>query len=871
MKMVRLLRIAENCQRSITHQAVRKFGKAKKAMSLLLAALLCLAGMPFSDAMDTEAFAQASAGAAGRYLCRTCGQHFDSMAASHTRTCGTYMHSSTTYICGTCGGSFSSQSGHNRTVVQNFATGLDHYSCSACGVVSSIAHTTIASQNFASESGYHCSLCGHISGREHSRQCTGDSGITWVTKWYCKSCDKEVSSSESTCGKCKSQNYYKVVVTCKDCGQSKAFADYTLVSPGEIVHGTVACTGTVFPHYYCGRCGTYKDSAACYHDVSVTCAGRVAPFYRCSRCNSVTGGSCEHSVPVSCPAGSWSSTSAYRCSGCGSTKGSGGVHAVSCPGKLVDAMHALRYDVSTNGGIGTPPSAVSGIDDGTRLDAGNPCWDETASKEGYAFVGWNTDQDAHEGLSEITMDSDKTVYAIFRKKVSITLHDIRGTDESVRKKEVFLWNRDEKAGMALPEIQEKTGWTAVGWKTSVDADAMEAVPAGRTCDVSGDADFYAVYKKAVSYPVDTNGDGVPDRAEEAEIYYCADDPDDSHADGMLSLPREEPSREGYIFKGWKDEKGGGALYLPGQDMPVREGSSIVPQYAPISYTVRFHSNNGEGAVTSQDFVYDEAQELSRCGYSRYGYDFQGWSMVRSAAKVVYADGQEVENLASEDGAVVDLYAVYEIHRYEVIYEGCEGAENLNRPAYTVGDEAFMLEAPVKEGYLFLGWTADGMAEPKKEVAVDTSRGQELAFRANWQEIISVGVPAASELTLSGGRTRDASDLVVINHSLLDIGVSAGFVEVAEEDFDLLTQEEDFQAQWSNISHKACKLALFMEGSSGKRVYAGKDGGVAMLAAVRKQSADSVALVCRHAAGAAEEEAGRSIGEYAIGWEVALQK
>ena len=77
MKMVKFLRMTEKCQQCNAYFAVRKFGKAKKAMSLLLAALLCLVGMPFSDAMDTEAFARASARAAGRYLCRTCGQHFE--------------------------------------------------------------------------------------------------------------------------------------------------------------------------------------------------------------------------------------------------------------------------------------------------------------------------------------------------------------------------------------------------------------------------------------------------------------------------------------------------------------------------------------------------------------------------------------------------------------------------------------------------------------------------------------------------------------------------------------------------------------------------------------------------------------------------
>ena len=72
--------------------------------------------------------------------------------------------------------------------------------------------------------------------------------------------------------------------------------------------------------------------------------------------------------------------------------------------------HLVTYDYSTNGGVSTTAENEY-INEGESINLSY-----TATKEGYEFVGWNTDSNAQEGLKELTMGtSDVTLYAIFKK------------------------------------------------------------------------------------------------------------------------------------------------------------------------------------------------------------------------------------------------------------------------------------------------------------------------------------------------------------------------------------------------------------------------------------------------------------------------
>lgn len=96
---------------------------------------------------------------------------------------------------------------------------------------------------------------------------------------------------------------------------------------------------------------------------------------------------------------------------------------VTVSGNTIKYSHSLSYDVATNGGTSSKPSSIE-VDPDTILSSSSTAFSKTASKPGWTFVGWNTDKDAHTGLTSLKMDSDKTLYAIFKKNLTITFKDV---------------------------------------------------------------------------------------------------------------------------------------------------------------------------------------------------------------------------------------------------------------------------------------------------------------------------------------------------------------------------------------------------------------------------------------------------------------
>lgn len=89
----------------------------------------------------------------------------------------------------------------------------------------------------------------------------------------------------------------------------------------------------------------------------------------------------------------------------------------------VKDKNTLTYDVTTNGGTSSALSSIE-VEPDTVFDSASGVFDKTASKPGWTFVGWNTDRNAHTGLTSLTMNSDKTLYAIFKKDLIITFKDV---------------------------------------------------------------------------------------------------------------------------------------------------------------------------------------------------------------------------------------------------------------------------------------------------------------------------------------------------------------------------------------------------------------------------------------------------------------
>ena len=123
--------------------------------------------------------------------------------------------------------------------------------------------------------------------------------------------------------------------------------------------------------------------------------------------------------------------------------------------------------------------------------------------------------------------------------------------------------------------------------------------------------------------------------------------------------------EGLVFAGWStDPNGGLKTYQPKDLIAAYDKGNITlyAQYTGVNYKVRFNKNDGSASTSTQDMVYGESQTLKpyadMFNSGRTGYSFLGWATTAGATGATYFDAQEVSNLASQENAIVDLYAVW---------------------------------------------------------------------------------------------------------------------------------------------------------------------------------------------------------------------
>ena len=115
------------------------------------------------------------------------------------------------------------------------------------------------------------------------------------------------------------------------------------------------------------------------------------------------------------------------------------------------------------------------------------------------------------------------------------------------------------------------------------------------------------------------------------------------------------TRVGYAFDGWYTKPEGGDKVLP--ETEVTEDVTFYAHWAPITYTVLFNANGGEGTMEPQFFAYDQAQALAANGFSREGFSFAHWT---NATGRVFTDHAVVSNLTDVADGEVELFANWKV-------------------------------------------------------------------------------------------------------------------------------------------------------------------------------------------------------------------
>ena len=203
----------------------------------------------------------------------------------------------------------------------------------------------------------------------------------------------------------------------------------------------------------------------------------------------------------------------------------------------VPKTYLLTYDYRTNGGERVDS-------EGEYLTSGsNASLSNIAYKQGWRFVGWNTDKDAKVGLTSYQMKEEATtLYAIYSKDIKAT-YEKGGNVESIGKEEdaCTIYNNETSCEITLPTITPSEGYVVDGWYNGNnkvgDPNDKYNLTADITISSKATQNTYTV-----TYDYKTNG-GTSSTKETEKVNY---------GENIDLTPTA--SKSGWTFVGWNTNK-----------------------------------------------------------------------------------------------------------------------------------------------------------------------------------------------------------------------------------------------------------------------------------------------------------------------------
>ncbi|MBR1891316.1 MAG: InlB B-repeat-containing protein [Clostridia bacterium] len=215
--------------------------------------------------------------------------------------------------------------------------------------------------------------------------------------------------------------------------------------------------------------------------------------------------------------------------------------------------------------------------------------------------------------------------------------------------------------------------------------------------LEGDMEFYAL-TRPITYTIEyVLPDGV---TTDNPTTYTVETP-------TFSLAPPAYSESEQTFVGWSTEQ----KQTPQTSVTIEKGT-----IGNLTFNANFEDANKyylyfetDGGTTIDRMIADDnAFDLSEAITEKVGYEFKGWYVDQSYLIPVAGS----RYLAVQNSST--LYARWQIIEYKVFFENC----SLEDITYTVETPTFALPVPdEREGYTFVGFTAEGAETPIKTVYV----------------------------------------------------------------------------------------------------------------------------------------------------------
>ena len=339
----------------------------------------------------------------------------------------------------------------------------------------------------------------------------------------------------------------------------------------------------------------------------------------------------------------------------------------------------VTYDYRTNGGTSADKETVKtyyGADADLSV---------AAYKNGWEHDGWNTESDSETGLPRYTVTGNVTLYAVYRKDITVTFVDFAQT----YKREGSMYNNDTYALIDAPQCSTYGGWEnvsdikAVGFNSRADitaegAEKMEVKSGEEHLKIPDSITYYTVCSAAVTLSYELNGGTENDTTKPVtKTVYCNAAAPQEVKGFKLQLGesiKESFDLDGYThsytFATWaQNSPESETRYACNADYVLKENTVMYALWdesvTPITYYIEFDGNAGTAARNVPDKMeaqYGEEITLPEQKPERTGFTFTGWNTRTDGQGTEYQPQDTVKNLTTVNHATVKLYAQWKQRR-----------------------------------------------------------------------------------------------------------------------------------------------------------------------------------------------------------------
>ena len=339
----------------------------------------------------------------------------------------------------------------------------------------------------------------------------------------------------------------------------------------------------------------------------------------------------------------------------------------------------VTYDYRTNGGTSADKETVKtyyGADADISV---------AAYKNGWEHAGWNTKSDSETGLTRYTVTGNVTLYAVYRKDITVTFVDFAQT----YKREGSMYNNDTYALIDAPQCSAYGGWenvsdvTAVGFNSRADiiaegAEKMEVKSGEEHLKIPDSITYYTVCRADVTLTYELNGGTENDTTKPVtKTVYCNAAAPQEVKGFKLQLGesvKESVDLDGYThsyaFATWVENSPESDTRFPcNADYVLKENTVMYALWdetvTPITYYIEFDGNAGTAARNvpgRMEAQYGEEITLPKQQPERTGFTFMGWNTRTDGQGTEYQPQDTVKNLTTVNHATVKLYARWKQRR-----------------------------------------------------------------------------------------------------------------------------------------------------------------------------------------------------------------